>query len=123
VIRAAALLLAAVPAWAEPLLPSGLAVTAHDMQVERQPDGENWLVLRYLAPAIAGGAIGYADVTADLDQLCATEGLASAAAAGQEVAQIVIVLMDRAVPRGQPAPDATQYIGAYVLRDGECVWE
>ena len=123
VIRAAALLLAAAPAWAETALPSGLAVTAHDVLVERQPGGESWLVLRYLAPAIAGGAIGYADVAADLDALCAGEGLAGAETSEQEIAQIVIVLMDRPVPRGEPDPEATQYIGAYLIEDGECRWE
>lgn len=122
-IRLAALLLAAGPASADPVLPSGLAVTVHDVLVEPQPGDENWLVLRYLAPEIAGGAVGYADVAADLDHLCASEGLASAAASGQEIDQIVIVLMDRPVPRGEPDPQATQYIGAYLIEDGECRWE
>lgn len=116
----AAALLAAAPARAEPALPSGLAVTPHDMLLERQPGGEAWLVLRFLAPAIAGGAIGYADLAADLDELCATEGLAAVEAAGQQIAQVVIVLMDRPVPRGEPDPTATQYIGAYVIEDGKC---
>jgi hypothetical protein len=123
VIRPATLLLAAAPAWAEPSLPSGLGVTAYDVLVERQPGGESWLVLRYLVPEIAGGAIGYGDVAADLDHLCTTDGLAGAEASGQEIAQIVIVLMDRPVPRGEPAPQATQYIGAYLIDDGECQWE
>lgn len=124
-IRAATLLflLAAGPAVAEIALPSGLAVTPADRAEERQPDGELWLVLRYLAPEIGAGAVGYEDVTGDLDRLCAEEGLAAAQAAAETVDQVVIVLMDRPVPRGQAVPEATQYIGAYRIGDGTCQWD
>lgn len=119
----AAPLLAALPAQAESLLPSGLEVTPHDILIEQQPGGERWLVLRYLAPGIAGGALPYAAVAADLDYLCAEEGLARAAAEGGGFAQVVIVLMDRPVPRGSADPEATQFIGAYVPQAGECLWD
>lgn len=121
--RLIALLLAAAPAAAAPALPSGLEVTPFDVREEVQPGGETWLVLRYLAPAIAGGAVPYEEVVADLDALCAGEGLAAAERAGGEVAQIVIVLMDRPVERGTPDADAVQYIGAYLPIDGACEWE
>lgn len=120
-LRAAPFFLAALPAWADQ--PSPFVVTAHDVIVERQPGGEDWLVLRYLAPQIAGGSIGYETAAPELDRLCLTDGLAEAAKAGTEVAQIVIVLMDRPVERGVPDPGATQYIGAYLPIDGVCEWE
>jgi hypothetical protein len=123
-MRAAALaLLLAGAALAETALPSGLEVTRHDALVETQPGGETWLVLRYLAPAIAGGAVGYDSVAPELDLLCATEGLAEAAAAGEAVDQVLIVLMDRPVSRGVPDPEATQYLGAYRIDGGACRWE
>lgn len=115
--------LAAAPAAAQTALPSGLAATAADAGVEVQPDGESWLVLRYLAPAIAGGAVAYEEVIADLDQLCATEGLTAVQTAQTPIVQVVVVLMDRPVPRGETVPEATQYIGAYRVENGQCEWE
>jgi hypothetical protein len=119
---AALLAMAAWPAAAGPELPSGLAVEPFDAAHEVTPDGTSQVVLRYLAPAIAGGAVPYEAVMADLDALCAAEGIAAAAAAGVPIDEIVIVLMDRPVPRGQPDPEATQYIAAYAPVDGVCEW-
>lgn len=116
------LALAAWPSAADPVLPSGLAVEPFDRGYEVTPDGTFQVVLRYLAPALAGGAIPYEAVVADLDALCAAEGIAAAEAAGRVVDEIVIVLMDRPVPRGQPDPEATQYIAAYEAADGVCEW-
>ncbi|MCU0912762.1 MAG: DUF6497 family protein [Rhodobacteraceae bacterium] len=119
-MRAAAFLLLAAPAWAAPELPSGLAVEPFDRAVEVQPGGERWLVLRYLAPGIAD--LGFEAVAGDLDALCQTEGL-PAAAADSPIAQVVVVLMDRPVERGVPDPEATQFIGAYLIDTGACEWE
>lgn len=119
-IRAAVLSLLAAPAWAGPELPSGLAAEALDRTVEIQPGGARWLVLRYLAPGIAG--LPYESVLPDLDLLCAVEGLPAASEEG-DVEQIVVVLMDRPVPRGVPDAAATQYIGAYLPDGDACVWE
>lgn len=85
-------------------------------------------MLRYLAPRIAraGGDLGYDDVAADLDALCAGPGLAAAAEAaeaGSGPDQIVVTLMDRPVERGVTDPDATLFIGAYVPGPDGCVWE
>jgi hypothetical protein len=105
-------------------LPSGQQVAPLDRSVETQDDGERWLILRYLAPRIAreGGDLDYPAVVEDLDLLCETDGLAAARDEGQ-IAQVVIVLMDRPVTRGTPDPDATQFIGAYVPADGGCLWQ
>lgn len=119
-IRAALLLLLAGPVWAGPELPTGLAAEPFDRLVEVQPGGERWLVLRYLAPDLPG--TDYEAVVPDLDFLCETEGLPAADEEGG-IAQVVIVLMDRAVPRGTPDPEATQYIGSYLVGDGVCEWE
>ncbi|MCX7644336.1 MAG: DUF6497 family protein [Rhodobacteraceae bacterium] len=119
-IRAALFLLVAGPALAGPELPTGLAAEPFDRLVETQPGGERWLVLRYLAPDLPG--TDYAAVVPDLDFLCETEGLPAAAEEGG-IAQVVIVLMDRAVPRGTPDPEATQFIGSYLVGNGVCEWE
>ncbi len=114
--------LAALTAAAGPELPSGLAVEPFDTGYELTPDGTFQVVLRYLAPAIAGGAVPYEAVVADLDALCAAEGIAAAQAQTRAVDEIVIVLLDRPVPRGQPDPAATQYIAAYEPVEGVCEW-
>lgn len=108
-------LAAALPAAA-------LELTPLDSAVEVQPDGERWLVLRYLAPEIGAGAVAYEDALGDLDRLCESDGL-DGAAAESAIAQIVIVLMDRPVPRGTPDPEATQFIAAYRIEEGACAWE
>jgi len=98
------------------------------MMLERQVDGQVWLVLRYLAPRIARGAgdLGYEDVSADLDALCEGPGLAVAGEAGRSGTppdQIVVTLMDRPVPRGATDPDATLFIGAYRPGPEGCAWQ
>jgi hypothetical protein len=117
-----ALSLAALPASAQTPLPSGLQATPFDILVEDQPSGESWLVVRYLAPTLADGTITYEDVVDDLGVLCESDGLVAAAQSEREIAQIVVILMDRPVVRGAPAPEAIQYIGAYLPIQGECAW-
>jgi len=114
----------ATPARANADLPSGQAVTFLDAYVEIQGNADRWLILRYLAPQIGHGPgeIGYDDAVADLDHLCATDGLQSADAAGG-VAQVVILLLDREVPRGASDPSATKFIGAYIPSQQGCIWQ
>ena len=112
---AAALALLACPAAA-------LDPAPHDRLLETLPSGDSALVLRYIDPAIAG--LRYDDVADTLDALCARDGLPAWAAADPRPGEIVIVLMDRPVPRGQPDPEATQSISAYLPEDegARCAW-
>ncbi len=121
---AATIVFAGTAAGAQAVLPaSGLAVERLDAAVEVQLDGAVWLILRYLSPDLAGGGVSYSAAAPDLELLCRTEGLARVADMGVEVASVVVILLDRPVTRGEPAPDATQYIGAFTI-DGEvCRWE
>ncbi|MEE4117794.1 MAG: DUF6497 family protein [Paracoccaceae bacterium] len=112
-----------------PDLPSGQRVAPLDMVLERQGDGSRVLVLRYLAPRIAGGGraaedgLAYVDVVGDLDALCDGPGLAAAAAMGAAPDEIVVALVDRPLPRGATDPDATLFIGAYRPASGGCEWQ
>lgn len=105
-------------------LPSGQSATPVDILWEDQA-GETALVLRALTPAIArdGGTLGYEEVSADFDALCADVALPVMAATGSAVARVVIVLMDRVVDRGIPDPEATQFIADYRIEDGRCMLE
>ncbi|MEL6521411.1 MAG: DUF6497 family protein [Pseudomonadota bacterium] len=113
------------PLWAQDL-PSGQTVTLVESLLENQGEtNETWLVLRYLAPRIArdGGDLTYDQVAPDLDQLCNTDGLEALRLTSADVAQIVVVLMDRDVPRGTPDPAATMFISAYLPDEKGCIWQ
>ena len=95
----------------------------HDTLQEVRPTGDTALVLRYIVANLP--ALGYARTAPWMDTLCTRDGLpALAEIAPPRPAEIVIVLMDRAIPRGQPDPDATQFIAAYQPdpAQGVCQW-
>lgn len=104
-------------------LPSGLAVELAGTLSEVQPDGEIWLILQVLAPALAGVRISAEDMAEDTGAICDTWGLAAAAEADQTPDQIVVQVMSERVERGQPAPGVTQVFAGYRLQDGSCIWE
>lgn len=122
-----ALLAAATPAQADlpalPALPSGQTVQPADILWEDE-GGQSALVLRFLAPQIAraAGQFDYDQAEPDMAALCQHLGLAVRAATGP-TDTIVVVLMDRFVPRGIPDPDATQFIAAYTVENDRCIWE
>ncbi|ABV92466.1 hypothetical protein Dshi_0721 [Dinoroseobacter shibae DFL 12 = DSM 16493] len=99
-------------------LPSGLRPIALPALVEEQA-GEPVLVLRYVAPEIARarGLYDYDALAEDFLALCARD----AEADGPE--KVIVVLQDRAVPRGQANPDATQYVESFRRTATGCDWE
>jgi hypothetical protein len=99
-------------------LPSGLRPVALPPVVEDQA-GEPVLILRYVAPEIARarGRYDYDALEADFRALC----LRDAPADGP--GRVVVALMDRAVPRGQAAPDATQFVEEFRRTRSGCDWE
>lgn len=114
------------PACAQPLPPEWARF--HDLRLETQTDGQNWLILRYLAPEIArdGGTLAYDDVAQAIDSLCNKDGMASVAALegkGQTVDQVVITVMDRVVEWGTASPEATMFLGTYLPSDDGCIWQ
>lgn len=109
-------------AWATDTLPSGLEVTLHDVLVEKQPNDETWLVLRYVSTALSTGNITYGDVVEDMSYLCETDGLHKIESLGGHIAQINVILMDKPIPRGTATPGSVQYIGAYLPIPEGCAW-
>lgn len=123
----AALLAAAGPAPGQDgiAVPSGQAVTWIDT-IQAAPGSEGLtLRFRFLAPAIArqGGSVDAEAAFADMQALCDGYALPRIATTGPAPAQIVITLMDRVVPFGAPAPEATQFFEAFSPTDGACIWE
>ena len=117
------ILAAACAAFAVSALADTLPDAPHDTLQEVLPSGDTALVLRYIVADLP--ALGYAGTTPWMDALCTRDGLPVwTGLAAPRPDEIVIVLMDRAVPRGQPDPDATQYIAAYLPdpEEGACQW-
>jgi hypothetical protein len=114
----------AVPASADLVVPSGQQVSVLDILVEDQ-GGQPTLVIRLLTPDIArgGAALNYDAVEADFDAICGAVGLPVRALAGSTASHIIVVMMDRMLPRGTPDPEATQYISEFRVEDGRCMLE
>lgn len=127
-MRARTLLLAAGLTVAASALPAQTGATAlpdmpHDTLREALPSGAAAIVLRYILPDLPG--MGYEGAAPKMDALCVRDGLPAWQAMPEPRPQeIVIVLMDRAIPRGRPSPEATQFISAYRPNAAEdaCLW-
>ena len=110
-------------------LPSGLTAWPFEFLWEDHPEagdkGEVWLVLRFIAPEIArnGGRFGFDDVAPDIDHICETLGLPLVVQTGAGIDQILVTILDQALARGVRNPDVTQYMSAYRVEEGACIWE
>lgn len=131
-VRVLALLLMLVaPAQAADRLavPSGQLVLPYEALWEDHlaegSAGETWLILRFLMPGIAKkkGKVSFADAAPDIDFLCDNVGLPLVEMTGGGVEQIIVTLMDVPIPRGQTNADVTQFMNAYRVDQGTCIWE
>jgi hypothetical protein len=118
------------PAAAEGLaVPSGQLVLPYEAlwedHVSEGTNGETWLILRFLTPEIARteGRISFGDAEPDIVFLCQKVGLPLVVLTGGGVDQIIVNLMDRPVARGQRDPASTQFMNAYRVDQGDCIWE
>ncbi len=119
---ASVLLSLAMPLQADPL-PSGLDAELLESLVERQPNGDSWLVLRVLAPGLAHADLLAEQVAADTDAACERWGVVEAANLTPAPAQIVLQIMSADVPRGSSSPDIAQIFAGYRYENGLCIWE
>ncbi|TMM50935.1 hypothetical protein FDT80_16840 [Sulfitobacter sabulilitoris] len=105
-------------------LPSGQTVELYEVLVDHV-GAEHWIRFRFLAPQIARdtGQLGFAEVEPDMTYLCATVALPYLDEFDLAGEVVVISLADRAVDFGQSDPDATQYIDAFRVENGICIWE
>lgn len=131
VLTVIAMLVSMLPAGADGVLkvPSGQLVLPYEAlwedHVNEGASGETWLILRFLTPDIAQakGKISYGDAAPDIDFLCEQVGLPLADLTGGGVDQIIVTLMDQPILRGKRDPAVTQFMSAYRVEEGRCIWE
>lgn len=104
----------------EVTVPSGRAVTLFDVILE--PD-VNVARFRFLAPAIADGAVPFEVMLDDIQYLCDALALPGLAANGWTQGEIVVSLSAAQVDFGVAAPDVTQYFQPFSIQEDVCLWE
>jgi hypothetical protein len=106
-------------------VPSGQAVTLHQIIVDAlSPDAAIYR-FRYLAPAIArdGGTMNFDTSIDDMQHLCDTFALPRLTTPLPGKLEVVISFADMAVPFGETNPEATQFFVAFNIKDGLCILE
>lgn len=104
-------------------MPSGMN---HELQdVIYEPQGAHINVvqvvrLRYVQPEIADR--GFEAVEADFQYLCDTDGLKYRAKSAPNAAQIIVSISSEPIEFGATAPEVVQFIDAFSVENGACVW-
>lgn len=107
------------------VVPSGQAVTLHEVIVD-QPSADMAIYrFRYLTPAIAreGGTMSFEASIADMQHLCDSYAMQQIMPPMPMATQVIIAFSDVALPFGETNPDATQFFMAFEIKDGLCVLE
>ena len=109
----------APPAGDAVAVPSGRVVHALDVITDLAGPQGATARFRFVVPGLQPDE----DASADMQAVC--DGYALPRTDGMVPApqQIVITFADRAVPFGEPAPDAVQFFEAYSLHGASCIWE
>ncbi len=107
-------------------LPSGLT---HELQdVVFEPQGAHMgavrvVRVRFVQPALVGeDAISFEKLEPDFQHLCDTEGLAQKEKSAPNAQEIIISIASAPVAFGETAPDVVQYIDAFTVENGACIW-
>jgi len=104
-------------------LPSGLVHKLTEVRLEPadvSSDAVQILRLRYVNPNLS--ADGFDAVEKDFARLCETDGLSTRDSMAPNATEIIISLASRHVQFGESAPDVTQFIDAFLVKDEKCRW-
>lgn len=105
-------------------VPTGQIVTLDEQLVV--PPENKILYLGFTAPSIGGTyAVSFDRASEDMDVLCSRVGIKEAGkliGEGVRIDEVVIRLMERLIPYGEVNPDVAQYLNAYDISGGTCVW-
>ena len=107
------------------VVPSGQAVTLHEVIVDQPAPGAVIYRFRFLAPAITrdGGTMDFEASIADMQQLCDTYAVQHLTAPLPETVQVIIAFSDKILPFGETDPDTTQFFMPFAIENGVCVLE
>ncbi|MEZ5796242.1 MAG: DUF6497 family protein [Paracoccaceae bacterium] len=100
-------------------VPSGRQVQVLDVITNAPGPAGATARFRFVLPGLAQDD----DAAADMEALCNSYALPRVDQMVPAPQQIIIVLADRAVPFGEPAPEAVQFFEAYSVDGGACIWE
>ena len=121
--------LAVMPLAAAAADPIDLVETKSGLQaqfIETVQDRSSYgltLHFRFVVPEIAGQALEFDQVAADMTDLCTGFALPRLAQTGPQPRQIVISLASAETPFGLANPEITQYFEAFSIQDNRCIWE
>lgn len=107
------------------VVPSGQAVTLHEVIVDQPTESTAIYRFRFVAPAIArnGGTMDFEASITDMQQLCDSYAVQQVVPPMPPASQVIIAFSDMALPFGETNPDATQFFVAFNIVDGVCVLE
>ncbi|MBF9058527.1 hypothetical protein HKCCSP123_04965 [Rhodobacterales bacterium HKCCSP123] len=104
--------------------PSGQPLTLHGLLVEENPwSGELQVVVRLLAPSIAGDRLTNSELREDMDWACRTWGVPVAETRSMTPDWVIVEMMEAPVERGVTAPGVRRYFESYRLEGPICIWE
>ena len=103
-------------------MPSGQQVRFVDVIRDAEGYGLAYR-FRFVAPGIAGGALPFDEVAADMEFLCNSYAIPRLPEIGPRPSHIIISLSEAETEFGVAAPEITQYFEAYTVEDGLCIWE
>ena len=103
-------------------LPSGQEARLHDSFWE---EDSGTLRLRFVVPAVGDDAYArdHDAVFADMESLCAGPGLAMIEDDGNAWDGVTVTMMAMAVEFGHTAPAVVQFFEAFLVQDGNCIWD
>ncbi len=105
-------------------VPSGQIVALGEQLVV--PPDDRILYLGFTAPSIGGDyAVSFERALRDMDVLCETIAVPEAGkliGQGVRIDEVVVRFMEQLIPYGEVAPDVAQYLNAYDISGGTCVW-
>jgi hypothetical protein len=104
--------------------PSGQLLVLEDVIFEENPwSGETQVVVRLLAPLIAGEGLAPSELREDMDFACRTWGLPAGATLSAPPDWVVIEMMEAPVARGTATPGVRKYFETYRPQGPICMWE
>ena len=105
-------------------LPSGQTAELFEVLTDQVGD-DAWLRFRFHAPSISRehGTVSSAEAEADFEHLCTNIALPYMAHHQLKTDVVSIALLDQPAPFGATDESVTQFVDAFRVSTGACVWE